>query len=73
MPINYSKGIQNEYNAIRNDVGVFDVSHMGQIFIEGEKKSLVTKIYELLQQQQQQQHVFKYRFVNSRDSFENKL
>ena len=40
--------------------------------IEGEKKSLVTKIYEQ-QQQQQQQHVFKYRFVNSRDSFENKL
>jgi len=37
MPINYSKGIQNEYNAIRNDVGVFDVSHMGQIFIEGQK------------------------------------
>ena len=37
MPINYSKGIQNEYNAIRKNVGVFDVSHMGQIFIEGEK------------------------------------
>jgi hypothetical protein len=37
--------------------------------IEGEKQSLATKIYE----QQQQQHVFKYRFVNSRDSFENKL
>ena len=36
MPINYSKGIQNEYNAVRNDVGVFDVSHMGQIFIKGE-------------------------------------
>ena len=35
MPINYSKGIQNEYNAVRNDVGVFDVSHMGQIFIKG--------------------------------------
>ena len=33
MPINYSGGIQNEYNAVRNDVGVFDVSHMGQIFI----------------------------------------
>ena len=36
MPINYSGGIQNEYNAVRNDVGVFDVSHMGQIFIKGE-------------------------------------
>ena len=36
MPINYSKGIQTEYNAVRNDVGVFDVSHMGQIFIKGE-------------------------------------
>ena len=40
MPINYSKGIQSEYNAIRQNVGVFDVSHMGQIFIEG-KNALI--------------------------------
>ena len=35
MPINYGNGIQFEYKAVRNGVGMFDVSHMGQIFIEG--------------------------------------
>ena len=36
MPIHYLKGINHECNAVRNDVGAFDVSHMGQIFIKGE-------------------------------------
>jgi len=36
MPVNYKEGISSEYNSVRNDVGMFDVSHMGQIFIEGE-------------------------------------
>lgn len=35
MPIQYS-GIIDEHNAVRNKVGVFDVSHMGEIFISGE-------------------------------------
>lgn len=34
MPIQYS-GIIDEHNAVRNDVGMFDVSHMGEIFISG--------------------------------------
>ncbi|MBQ9661494.1 MAG: glycine cleavage system aminomethyltransferase GcvT [Bacteroidales bacterium] len=34
MPIQYS-GIIDEHNAVRHDVGVFDVSHMGEIFISG--------------------------------------
>ena len=34
MPIQYS-GIIDEHNAVRNAVGVFDVSHMGEIFISG--------------------------------------
>ena len=34
MPIQYS-GIIDEHNAVRNAVGVFDVSHMGEIFVEG--------------------------------------
>ena len=34
MPIQYS-GIVDEHNAVRNAVGVFDVSHMGEIFISG--------------------------------------
>ena len=35
MPIQYS-GIIDEHNAVRNEVGMFDVSHMGEIFISGE-------------------------------------
>lgn len=34
MPIQYS-GIIDEHNAVRNEVGVFDVSHMGEIFVKG--------------------------------------
>lgn len=34
MPIQYS-GIIDEHNAVRNNVGVFDVSHMGEIFVSG--------------------------------------
>ena len=37
MPVNYSNGISSEYESIRNSVGMFDVSHMGFISIEGEK------------------------------------
>src|SRR5574344_1983031 len=34
MPIQYS-GIIDEHNAVRHAVGMFDVSHMGEIFISG--------------------------------------
>src|SRR3990172_3752640 len=36
MPIQYSSIIA-EHKAVRNSVGVFDVSHMGEIFVSGEK------------------------------------
>ena len=36
MPIQYSSIIA-EHKAVRNSVGVFDVSHMGEIFITGNK------------------------------------
>lgn len=36
MPIQYSSIIA-EHRAVRTSVGVFDVSHMGEIFIRGEK------------------------------------
>ena len=36
MPIQYSSIIA-EHKAVRNSVGVFDVSHMGEIFITGKK------------------------------------
>ncbi len=36
MPVQYSNLIQ-EHNAVRNNVGVFDVSHMGEFVLRGEK------------------------------------
>lgn len=36
MPVSYS-GITNEHNAVRNSVGVFDVSHMGEFTLKGPK------------------------------------
>jgi aminomethyltransferase len=35
MPVQYS-GIIDEHNAVRNALGVFDISHMGQFFATGE-------------------------------------
>ncbi len=34
MPVQYS-GIMDEHLAVRNRVGVFDVSHMGEFFVRG--------------------------------------
>ena len=34
MPIEFS-GINNEHNAVREGAGVFDVSHMGEIWVKG--------------------------------------
>jgi aminomethyltransferase len=36
MPIQYSSIIA-EHKAVRNSVGVFDVSHMGEVFVSGDK------------------------------------
>jgi aminomethyltransferase len=36
MPISYS-GINDEHITVRNHVGVFDVSHMGEFILKGEK------------------------------------
>ncbi len=36
MPVQYS-GIVEEHNAVRNSVGIFDVSHMGEIDIKGKQ------------------------------------
>lgn len=35
MPVQYS-GINDEHEAVRNGVGVFDVSHMGEFILKGE-------------------------------------
>ena len=37
MPISYSKGVAHEYFSVRDEVGVFDVSHMGEFHIMGDE------------------------------------
>ncbi|MCR5071138.1 MAG: glycine cleavage system aminomethyltransferase GcvT [Bacteroidales bacterium] len=45
MPIQYS-GIIDEHNAVRHAVGVFDVSHMGEVFVSGpDAESFVNHIF----------------------------
>ena len=34
MPVQY-RGIVEEHNAVRQRAGVFDVSHMGRLFVVG--------------------------------------
>lgn len=36
MPVQYD-GIRSEHKAVRNNVGIFDVSHMGEFFITGDE------------------------------------
>jgi len=36
MPVQY-EGVKAEHHTVRNEVGVFDVSHMGEVFVSGEK------------------------------------
>src|SRR5437016_6227816 len=41
MPVQYS-GIIDEHNAVRNAVGIFDVSHMGEIEVRGPEAGKLT-------------------------------
>ena len=36
MPLQYAEGISKEHCRVRNHVGLFDVSHMGQLRVKGE-------------------------------------
>ncbi len=36
MPVQYTSIVQ-EHEAVRQGVGVFDISHMGQVFVEGDR------------------------------------
>ena len=35
MPVQYARGIRHEHEAVRTAVGVFDVSHMGEVEVSG--------------------------------------
>lgn len=37
MPINYPTGINREHMIVREGVGVFDVSHMGEFWVKGDR------------------------------------
>ncbi|MCK4358395.1 MAG: glycine cleavage system aminomethyltransferase GcvT [Candidatus Cloacimonetes bacterium] len=38
MPIQYEKGIMYEHRKVRESVGIFDLSHMGEFIIKGKKR-----------------------------------
>ena len=40
MPLQYEEGVIKEHIAVRESVGIFDVSHMGEVFIRGEKSEM---------------------------------
>ncbi len=53
LPVQYEKGIIFEHNTVRSAVGLFDVSHMGEIYVSGEKatqnlQALVTNRVETM-------------------------
>ena len=37
LPVQYKAGVIKEHMAVRQEAGLFDVSHMGEILCEGEK------------------------------------
>lgn len=37
LPVQYESGIKKEHMAVRTQAGLFDVSHMGEILVKGEK------------------------------------
>ncbi len=37
LPVNFSEGIISEHMAVRENAGLFDVSHMGEVLIEGKE------------------------------------
>ena len=69
MPIQYSDGIVEEHKFTRKHAGIFDVSHMGQLFIYG-KNDLVEdleKIFPLNLKNLKINHS-KYNFLMSNDA-----
>lgn len=46
MPVQYRTGVIREHMAVREDCGLFDVSHMGEILVDG--PDAVANLNELL-------------------------
>ena len=47
MPVQYSSGIVEEHKTTRSNAGLFDVSHMGQLLIEG-NENLATELEKII-------------------------
>ena len=57
MPVNYPNGIKAEHLTVRNTVGIFDLSHMGEVEIKGKQATefidgLVTNDVRRIEQEQ---------------------
>src|ERR1051325_8265 len=48
MPVQYADGIIAEHNHVREQAGLFDVSHMGQAFLVGADHDTVARALEAL-------------------------
>jgi len=69
MPIQYSEGIVEEHKFTRNHSGIFDVSHMGQLFIYGGEDLIkdLEKIFPLDLKNLKLNHS-KYSFLMDKDA-----
>ena len=69
MPIQYSEGIVEEHKFTRNHAGIFDVSHMGQLFIYGGEDLIkdLEKIFPLDLKNLKLNHS-KYSFLMDKDA-----
>ena len=69
MPIQYSEGIVEEHKFTRNHSGIFDVSHMGQLFIYGDEDLIndLEKIFPLNLKSLKLNHS-KYSFLMNKDA-----
>ncbi len=69
MPIQYSEGIVEEHKFTRSHSGIFDVSHMGQLFIYGDDDLIVDleKIFPLNLKELKLNHS-KYSFLMNNDA-----
>ena len=69
MPIQYSKGIIEEHKFTRSHSGIFDVSHMGQLFIYGDE-TLTDELEKIfpLDLKNLKQNCSKYSFLMNEDA-----
>ena len=68
MPINYKKGIINEHLHVREKIGIFDVSHMGQILIPANDKNISElEIYIPLNLKKIQSNKCHYSFILNKE------